>query len=412
MISTEKNLGRFVLLVGNVAGMVDLVALPLWISGLMQSVKLDPQQAGLQVTLYIFGVFLASVIIAPRFDRIPARFTAASGFAIAAASFFFLQSGPTGAAMGIAHLAAGIGAGLGLSSVHGTIGRSVNPLRLFAIASFGVGAFAIPFFVVIPGLMATGGLGALMMVFGILMLAASALSALAFPTPPVLPEREALIERMARVPFSQSMVPGLALAFVGVVLMATAQAMAFSFVDRLGAWRGFAPELVAGVFIVGGFISFTAPIVAGFLERKIRASHAAIAALIAHGVLTYTTMNASTFPLFAAAAASFVFFIIFGHTFMFGLISRLDPTGRASSSTPAMLMIGSAIGPVMGGTIVKAMGYPALGLVTALLAFAGAACFLIIALTRFGAVANGRESADRQPGWGPAAVGPTAGFNG
>ena len=399
MSSTEKNLGRFVLLVGNVAGMVDLVALPLWISGLMQSVKLDPQQAGLQVTLYIFGVFLASVIIAPRFDRIPARLTAASGFALAAASFFFLQSGATGMSMSIAHLTAGIGAGLGLSSVHGTVGRSVNPIRLFAIVSFGVGAFAIPFFVVMPGLMATGGLSTLMMVFGILMLLACVLSALAFPTPPVLPEREALIERMARVPFAQSMVPGVALAFAGVALMATAQAMAFSFVDRLGAWRGFAPEMVAAVFIVGGFINFTAPVIAGFLEKKIRASHAAIGALIAHGILTYTAMNASAYPMFAVAAASFVFFIIFGHTFMFGLISRLDPTGRASSSTPAMLMIGSAIGPVVGGTIVKAMGYPTLGLVTALLALAGAVCFIIIAITRFGEVANGRASADVQPGW-------------
>ena len=397
MSSTEKNLGRFVLLVGNVAGMVDLVALPLWISGLMQSVKLDPQQAGLQVTLYIFGVFLASVIIAPRFDRIPARLTAASGFALAAVSFFFLQSGVTGLSMSIAHLAAGIGAGLGLSSVHGTIGRSANPLRLFAIASFGVGAFAIPFFIVMPGLMATGGLGALMMVFGILMLFASVLSAVAFPTPPVLPEREALIERMARVPFYQSMLPGVALAFLGVALMATAQAMAFSFVDRLGAWRGFAPELVAGVFIVGGFINFTAPVIAGFLEKKVRASHAAVGALVAHGALTYTAMNASSYPWFAVAAGSFVFFIIFGHTFMFGLISRLDPTGRASSSTPAMLMIGSAIGPVVGGTIVKALGYPTLGVVTALLAFAGALCFVIIAITRFGAVANGRESADVRP---------------
>lgn len=397
MSSTEKNLGRFVLLVGNVAGMVDLVALPLWISGLMQSVKLDPQQAGLQVTLYIFGVFLASVIIAPRFDRIPARLTAASGFALAAVSFFFLQSGPTGTNMSVAHFTAGIGAGLGLSSVHGTIGRSVNPLRLFAIASFGVGAFAIPFFVVMPGLMLSGGLSALMMVFAILMLFACVLSALAFPSPPVMPEREALIERMARVPFAQSMLPGVALAFAGVALMATAQAMAFSFVDRLGAWRGFAPEMVAGVFIVGGFINFTAPAIAGFLEKKIRASQAAIGALVAHGILTYAAMNASSYPIFAVAAASFVFFIIFGHTFMFGLISRLDPTGRASSSTPAMLMIGSAIGPVAGGTIVKAMGYPSLGLVTALLAFAGALCFLVIGITRFGAVANGRESADIRP---------------
>ena len=42
-------------------------------------------------------------------------------------------------------------------------------------------------------------------------------------------------------------------------------------------------------------------------------------------------------------------------------LARLDPTGRAVAATPAMLMVGAAIGPVLGGTLVKAYGYPALG---------------------------------------------------
>jgi predicted MFS family arabinose efflux permease len=42
-------------------------------------------------------------------------------------------------------------------------------------------------------------------------------------------------------------------------------------------------------------------------------------------------------------------------------LAKLDPSGRAVSATPAMLMIGSAIGPVLGGTLVKFFGYGAIG---------------------------------------------------
>ena len=55
------------------------------------------------------------------------------------------------------------------------------------------------------------------------------------------------------------------------------------------------------------------------------------------------------------------FTIIFVHTFAFGLIARLDKTGRAVAGTPAMLMVGSAIAPFLGGTLVQLIGFEAIG---------------------------------------------------
>jgi len=77
-----------------------------------------------------------------------------------------------------------------------------------------------------------------------------------------------------------------------------------------------------------------------------------------------------------------IFIIMFEHTFMFGLISNLDPTGRAAASTPAMLTIGSAIGPVLGGTVVQMAGYPAVGWCAAAIMLCSASCFLIIGVFR------------------------------
>ena len=55
--------------------------------------------------------------------------------------------------------------------------------------------------------------------------------------------------------------------------------------------------------------------------------------------------------------------MLFTHTFIFGHLARIEPTGRAVAATPAMIMSGSTIGPLLGGVLVQALGYPALGVV-------------------------------------------------
>jgi len=67
------------------------------------------------------------------------------------------------------------------------------------------------------------------------------------------------------------------------------------------------------------------------------------------------------YPLFVASGALMAFTILFTHTFAFGLLARLDVTGRAVAGTPAMLMVGAAIAPFLGGTLVKFIGFGAIG---------------------------------------------------
>ena len=60
--------------------------------------------------------------------------------------------------------------------------------------------------------------------------------------------------------------------------------------------------------------------------------------------------------------------MIFTHTFAFGVLSKLDPSSRALAATPAMLMVGAAIGPILGGTLVQAFGYGGLGVAALVIA--------------------------------------------
>jgi predicted MFS family arabinose efflux permease len=78
---------------------------------------------------------------------------------------------------------------------------------------------------------------------------------------------------------------------------------------------------------------------------------------------------------YAIGAAFLAAVLIFTHTFAFGLLARLDQSGRALSGTPAMLMVGSAIGPFLGGTLVRHFGYGAIAVAAACLAAAAILCF-------------------------------------
>jgi hypothetical protein len=75
---------------------------------------------------------------------------------------------------------------------------------------------------------------------------------------------------------------------------------------------------------------------------------------------------------YAMAFAVMVFVVIFAHTYIFGLLAHLDPSGRTNASTPTMLMMGTAIGPVAGGFVAQNLGYSSVGFVAGAAAWCGA----------------------------------------
>ena len=90
---------------------------------------------------------------------------------------------------------------------------------------------------------------------------------------------------------------------------------------------------------------------------------------ILEAVLALVMSSALTFMPYAISASLYVFMVIFTHTFLFGLLSRLDQSGRAVAATPAMMMVGSCIGPALGGAIVQGLGYQGLGWAACIVTF-------------------------------------------
>ena len=164
--STEKGPGRAALAIAHCAGMVDLVALPVWVGALIADYGFDPPHAGGLATLFLAGAVLSSLFFAARFNRLNARLAATLGFALSAAAFFLASRVSSFGVLAALHALAGACAACGLSVTHGTIANSANPHRLFAIVNSAVGVFAILFLGATPNLIAAFGGPALFVVFG------------------------------------------------------------------------------------------------------------------------------------------------------------------------------------------------------------------------------------------------------
>lgn len=355
MAAIDSIRGRAVLTISHVAGMVDMVALPIWVGTLVAHYKFDPQQSGGLVTLFLMAVVLASVMLAPRFDQMPRRWMTTLGYSITTIAFFLASKAVAYPMLAVLHFIGGLGVGCGLSFTHGSIGRSKNPHRLFALAQFAVGAFAVIFFGGVPKLIAANGGQVLFLVFAVLMLIAVMATGLAFPVGVI---RSA--EMQAH--HSASKIPKAAwFAIWGVLLLTLNQAVMFSFVERIGVDHNFGQDRVNMVLVVVSFITLLPAIIAAALQKAMSARTVGMLAPIAQAALALTITQTQSYELFAVAAGLYVFVMLFSHVFLFGLIARLDPSGRAVASTPAMVMTGSAIGPFLGGTLVVAFGYTAIG---------------------------------------------------
>jgi predicted MFS family arabinose efflux permease len=335
--------------------MVDLVALPVWVGTLISVYRFDPQQAGLLATLFLAGAVVASLFLAPFFQVLPGRVVATMGFAVAAVGFGVASTTTQFSVLALLHVASGIAAGAALSVTHGTIARSHNPHRMFALVGMALGVFAIVFLGGTPVLVAKLGGAALFQVFAGVMALGAVAAALAFPTPDAA--GDAVTARAPSTPLPSSVWWGIA----GIAAMGLVQSMTFSFLERVGSDRGYGLEAVTGVLIALGVVNLFPAVLAAVLEKRWAARSVLLAGPALQALLVVVIMNSPVFGPYAVAAAVFAAVMIFTHTFAFGLLARLDPSGRALAATPAMLMFGAAIGPILGGTLVKAWGYGSLG---------------------------------------------------
>ncbi|KQQ45955.1 hypothetical protein ASF69_07010 [Rhizobium sp. Leaf311] len=384
-MSNRKGLrGIAALYVGHMAGTIDLAALPLWIGVLMAHYGLAPEQAGLTVTLFLGGIVVMSTILAPRFDRLSPRWIAFAGFCAAALCFSWAWGLPVapssfGKLLAI-HGIAGLCVGSALSMVHGSIGRTENPHRHFGLANVMVGVLAVLMFAFLPGEIAAYGGQVVFMAFVVIMAIGAGAIALFFPEQ-IIRGQDAADEAGVEAKSGAGRVPLIAyLTIAAVVCLMLNQSMVFAFIERIAATRGFDASQVQILLVLLGFINLMPGVLAVLLQRRLPALAVGIAGALTQAALALTLTNATIFNAFAAPTLFYASIVLFTHTFLFGVLSRLDPSGRAVAATPAMMMTGAALGPALGGAIVAIIGFEGLGWAT--FCFSAIAAALLMAVKR------------------------------
>jgi hypothetical protein len=301
---------------------------------------------------------------------LPRRACAFGGHGIAALAFLAASRVSGFGALVLLHLAAGIATGTALSVTHGTIGRSANPHRLFALAGTALGIGAVIFYGAVPPVVAAQGGASLFLVFAGLMGAAALACICGFPQLVTAGRTHAAATPLPRAAWC---------AIVGVACMALNQALTFSMLDRIGVLRGFGQDRVNGLLVVCGLVNLLPAAVAGLLQKRLNPVRVALAAAPLQAALALTVTLSADFLPYALAGAVYPAVLIFTHTFLFGLIARLDPSGRALASTPAMMMTGSAIGPALAGAVAMRAGFGGQAVLAVIVGAAATLCFALVA---------------------------------
>lgn len=339
------------LVAGHISGLIFLVCLPLWITALTTGYSYSPSQAGLLPTTFLVGAVITSLITSIKFSAISSRLLAPSCFAISAVAFYVIKQTPDYFTLLILHFIAGASLGIGISIVHGTMGGTQNAHKTFAIAGFGLGVGSIAILAIVPQLTATIGYGSFFLCFSILCTFTSVVMFIFMPTP----SRKVIAKRP-----SSSMPLTVYFAILGLIGMGFIQNMVFSFLVEVGYARAFYPISIERMLIALGVINLFPPIFAALLQTRFSALRVAKIGCVLMGLIGVCIFTATNFWVYAIPACCFVGVMIFCHTFIFGFMAKHDASGRSVSATPAILMAGAALAPIVAGLLVEHLGYHAI----------------------------------------------------
>ncbi|MFG1377449.1 MFS transporter [Xanthobacter autotrophicus] len=368
---------RIALVVGHAAGMIDMVSLPIWVGALVVGYKYAPAEAGGLVTAFLIGVVAASSCLAPLFHRLSMRWVPALGFAGASLAFAGLWLTSGFLAFLVLHLCAGLCVGIALSATHGTIGRTRNPHRTFAYATIGFGVFSVMFVTFTVQVIASTEPRSLFLIFAAVMAIAAAVNLVLFP--PSDGAARALAAEPGAPARAPRFKPVVWLLIAGLLGLNFNQSMNFSFVERIGSDSGWPPSSVNMVLVAVALISLLSAPLAVLFERKLNPVHVGMAGALLQAALSFGLTGSATWAGYAASACFIPFVMIFSHTFLFGLMSRVEPTGRAVAANPAITMGGGALGPLVGGILAQTLGYGGVSIATAVVSTAVIAALLLAA---------------------------------
>lgn len=366
----DSRSGTAALVIGHCAGLMDITALPIWVGiVLIGRLAIEPQDAGLLLSLFLGSVVLSSLYFSPKIIHINRKRVECVAYVLAGLAFFSMPTiSGSYPLLAVAHIVAGLSVGCGLSVVHGTMGGTANPHRTAAIGFTTLSLVSIFFMAILPPLIGKIGADVFFYAMSGIMFTAAIAGLIAFPNVKAVAH-----ESLTHAKLSGRVWFGIA----GVSLLMVTHSMVFGFVERIGGDHGFSAAQITMVLIISGFVNLVPVALSGFLERHLPAARVVCAGPLIQATAALAVTQLPAFGVYIVATSILIAVVTFTHVFAFGLLARMDPSGRVVAATPVMVMTGSSIGPLIGGVLAQHIGYASLGWAALALGLMSATSFWI-----------------------------------
>lgn len=342
------------LCVGNAVGFSGSSAIPLWVAAMIKIGRLSTVQVGWLASGELFCL-AASVLAISVWAKAAQPRRVAVAAAAAIVTFNAIAMLPALGALVAGRLLSGLAMGALLSSVTRLAARRPDAQRVLALMQAAMVLQVSVLFFVSPTLIGRFGPAGL---FAIL----AAAGAVALATLSVLPDDNAGAgaARTARGRWLAPLVACLALA-----LVFTGQNCVWTYIVLIGNALGIDSHMLGSVLAIVPPLAMLGPLAAHALGER--------AGLLGPLLLGSALLAFDAFLLVAARspvqfciyAALLNVLILFCVPYAITFVSRLDASGRFASAAPAFMMIGGAISPTLGGTVLEMRGFATLPYVTA-----------------------------------------------
>lgn len=340
-------------------GLLALIALPLMVGANMQTLGLDESQAGLLSTIEFAGVFVTSVLLAPKVAVIDRRMVAIAGAVIVVLANVASAFWGSYQSLMVLRAVAGLGAGLALATGNATVANAEQPEKFaghMTVLFVFVMAIITKFFGPIGEAFGQAG------IYLALGATVTVLSPLLLLMPRSAPAQEFVAaHRCDRGHFSIFDLGGIAI-LVTFFCFSLRDTISWAFLATTGMEAGLTEAQVGGLLANSALFGLVGPLLATLIGARFGLRLPLVIGIMASGLVTYLiSQSSNNAQLYSVAILFWVGSYFFCLAYLTALAAEMDVEGRVAAAAGSALMVGLFIGPSLGGSLISGGSYALVG---------------------------------------------------
>jgi predicted MFS family arabinose efflux permease len=364
-------MGIFPLMLIYAVGFMSATYLPVWVGAAAREYGVQTSTVGL-IGSYELGAIAISTIISAAF-RSPttSRLPLLAGLIVSIVFNGVAAFASTLGIFTIMLIVAGLANGFLLAEVNGRAAACAVPARVFTGQLFVMMSCATLFFAAAPRLLSAFGAGA-----PFLFCAAAGVFAL-MSLAKMTSQGNGRADRGAGESFSINLPSALLL--VSPTLLFISMNVLWPYISPEATRAGVTLAQYSKALSAGALINLIGPLIsARFLRRQAAWASTMSIGIIALAICTAMATTVDNSVAFLVGITFIPFFLLIVIPFYLAMLTESDPSGKFVAVSSAFFMIGTAVGPGLGGLSMKALGLPGL-------AFASIGAPMIALLTSWSA---------------------------